>query len=87
MELLGGLGPAWAAKEQKGRKDALDFHHFGVHFGSFWHHFGGTLRDVVVCCGALCHVVSREALHSENMAKNRFVGSWKVWCRGRMQKG
>ena len=49
----GGLGPAWAAKEQKGQKNALDFDHFGVHFGPFWHHFGGTLRDAVVCCGAL----------------------------------
>ena len=83
MELWGGLGPAWAAKVQKDQK----INWILIILGSFWHHFGGTLRDVVVCCDALCHVVSREALHSENMAKNRFVVSWKVWCRGRMQKG
>ena len=78
MKLWGGLGPAWAAKEQKGQKNPLDFDHFGVHFGPFWHHFGGTLRDVVVCSSSLCHVVSRDASHNENIARNRFVRSWKV---------
>ena len=75
MELWGGLGPAWAAKEQKGQKTPLDFDDLGVHVGPFWHHFGGTLRDVVVCCAALCPVVLRKALRRGNMAENRFVVS------------
>ena len=58
MELLGGLGPAWAAKEQKGQKKTLDFDHFGIHFGhilaSIWDHFGCLSHRLAVCCGASC---------------------------------
>ena len=47
MELWGGLGPAWAAKEQKGQKKQLDFNHFGVHFGIIFGAFGADLGSIL----------------------------------------
>ena len=46
-EPLGGPGPAWAATEPTSTKNPVDCAHSGLHFVPF-----------LVCCGALCRVVS-----------------------------